>query len=86
MSNPTKVTRSYEEKFFDWMAKTRTGTMFKVAVSAIIMWALDDIASWEIPPVFMVGGVAVLTYVINEINPRDARYGIGSKSGDKDVQ
>lgn len=84
MRDPVKATKSMEDKFFDWMAKTRTGTMFKVGISAALIWAIDDISNWGIPPVAMVVGTAVMTMLINQVNPRDGRYGFTSKSGDSD--
>jgi len=70
-----------EEKFFEWMATTRTGSIFKIAMGAILVWVLDSVANWQIPPVLMVAIVAVIPVVINELNPRDGRYGVGSGDG-----
>ena len=70
-----------EEKFFDWMANTRTGSFFKIAVGAVLVWAMDAMAEWNIPPVVMVALVAVIPVIINELNPKDGRYGVGSGDG-----
>lgn len=70
-----------EEKFFEWMATTRTGSIFKIAVGAVLVWAMDAVADWNLPPVLMVAIVAIIPVVINELNPRDGRYGVGSGDG-----
>lgn len=70
-----------EEAFFQWMASTRTGSIFKVALGAILVWVLDSVSNWDVPVWAMVALVAVIPMVINELNPRDHRYGAGVSKG-----
>lgn len=65
-----------EDAFFQWMASTRTGSIFKIALGAVLVWIADSVADWNLPPLVMVAAVAVIPVVINELNPRDSRYGI----------
>lgn len=70
-----------EEAFFSWMATTRTGSIFKVGLAAVLVYVADSIASWNLPAWVMIAAVAVIPMVINELNPRDGRYGIGKTKG-----
>lgn len=72
----SKTIKQAEDKFFEWMAKTRTGSFFKIGLGAVLIWAASSIADWDIPAWVMVVGVAVIPVVINELNPKDTRYGI----------
>ena len=67
-----------EDAFFSWMETTRTGSIFKVALAAILVYVADSIASWDIPAWAMIAAVAVIPMVINQLNPKDNRYGIKS--------
>lgn len=70
-----------EDAFFDWMAKTKTGSLFKIALGAVLMYVLDSLSGWDIPAWLMIVGTAVIPVVINELNPKDHRYGIGKTEG-----
>ena len=74
----TERIKQAESTFLDWLATTRTGSFFKVAVGAVLVWAADAASSWDIPPVVMVALVAVIPVIINELNSHDNRYGVGS--------
>lgn len=65
-----------ENAFFEWLATTRTGSIFKVAAAAVLVWAGDSIAHWDLPAWVMIAAVAVIPMIINELNPKDSRYGI----------
>jgi hypothetical protein len=71
----SKEIKQAEDKFFEWMAKTRTGSFFKVGLGAVLVWTASSIANWDIPAWLMVVSVAVIPVVINELNPKDTRYG-----------
>jgi hypothetical protein len=71
----SKTIKQAEDAFFNWMAKTRTGSFFKVGLGAVLVWTASSIADWDIPAWLMVVAVAVIPVVINEINPKDTRYG-----------
>jgi hypothetical protein len=77
----TESIKKAEEAFMQWMASTRTGSIFKVAFGAVLVWLLDSVSSWDIPAWAMIALVAVIPMVINEINPKDHRYGIGASKG-----
>lgn len=65
-----------EEKFFEWMAHTRSGSMFKIGLGVVLAYVAEAVTDWNLPPV-VVGLILVLVPVaINELNPRDERYGI----------
>ena len=72
----SETIKQAEDKFFEWMAKTRTGSFFKVGLGAVLIWAASSLSEWDIPAWLMVVGVAVIPVVINQLNPKDTRYGI----------
>lgn len=65
-----------EDKFFDWMAGTRTGSMFKIALGALLAYVAEEATGWNLPPVVAAMIVVLVPIAINELNPRDSRYGI----------
>jgi len=65
-----------EDKFFDWMASTRTGSMFKIALGALLAYVAEAVTDWNLPPVVAAVILVVVPVAINELNPRDGRYGI----------
>jgi len=60
------------------MASTQTGSVFKVALGAFLMYVLDSMSEWNIPAWLLIVGTAVVPVLINELNPKDHRYGLGS--------
>lgn len=67
-----------EERFFDWMATTRTGSMFKIALGAVLAYVADAASGWNLPPVVLAVILVLVPVAINELNPRDGRYGTRS--------
>jgi len=65
-----------EDKFFDWMASTRTGSMFKIALGALLAYVAEAVTDWNLPPVVAAVILVIVPVAINELNPRDGRYGI----------
>lgn len=65
-----------EDKFFDWMATTRTGSMFKIALGALLAYVAEAVTQWNLPPVVAAVILVIVPVAINELNPRDGRYGI----------
>jgi len=65
-----------EDKFFDWMASTRTGSMFKIALGALLAYVAEAVTDWNLPPVVAAVILVLVPVAINELNPRDGRYGI----------
>lgn len=70
--------RAFEEQVWEWLATTKSGTLVKVALAAAITAALQYLVDHEFSPYVMTIGTAVLTLLLNMLNPRDTRYGIGS--------
>lgn len=64
-------------KFLSWLAGSPLGSAFKVAASAALVWALDNVASFNLSPVAQVALIAALPVLINAVNPQDGRYGVG---------
>lgn len=67
-----------EDRFLDWMASTRTGSMFKIALGAVLAYVAEAVSDWNLPPVVAGVIIVVVPVLINELNPRDTRYGKGS--------
>ncbi len=62
-----------------WLATTWEGSLVKIAAGA----ALGAVASWlataDIHPLVVAIGAAVIPVVVNALNDRDPRYGLGSQ-------
>lgn len=65
-----------EDKFFEWMATTRTGSMFKIALGAVLAYVAEAVTDWNLPPVVAAVILVIVPVAINELNPKDGRYGI----------
>lgn len=70
--------KEFEQRFLDWMASTRTGSIFKIALGAILAYVAEAVTDWDLPPILAGVIIVVVPVLINELNPRDTRYGIGS--------
>ena len=70
--------KALEDRFFEWMASTRTGSMFKIALGAVLAYVADAATGWNLPPVVLAVILVLVPVAINELNPRDSRYGIKS--------
>lgn len=70
--------KEFEQRFLDWMAGTRTGSIFKIALGAVLAYVAEAVTDWDLPPVLAGVIIVVVPVVINELNPRDTRYGKGS--------
>jgi len=62
-------------KFGIWLADSPLGGMFKAALGAIIVYILDNPASFNLNPIFVVAVGAALPIAINYVNGMDPRYG-----------
>lgn len=65
-------------KVLEFLAKSPIGSALKVGVGAVLAYLLDNIASFDLPPVALVFITAIAPAVINWFNPADDRYGNGS--------
>jgi len=63
------------EKFGIWLADSPLGGMFKTALSASLVYVLDNLASFNLDPIFIVAVGAALPIAINYVNGMDMRYG-----------
>lgn len=58
-----------------WLADSPLGGMLKAALGAVLVWVLDNSASFDLPPVAIVALGAALPVAINYVNGMDMRYG-----------
>ena len=63
------------EKLGTFLATHPLGGAIKAASGAVLVWALDNIASFNLPAYVQVAIIAALPIVINYVNPADERYG-----------
>ena len=63
-----------------WLATSPLASAAKVAVSAALVWLVDNATTLNLPPVAQVALLAGLPVLINSLNPADTRYGRGSGS------
>lgn len=63
------------EKFGIWLADSPLGGMFKTALGASLVYILDNLASFNLDPIFIVAVGAALPIAINYVNGMDMRYG-----------
>jgi hypothetical protein len=68
------------EQFGVWLATSPIAGALKAASGAVLVWVLDNIASFGLPAVVQVAIVAGLPVLINSINPQDPRYGFQKES------
>ena len=68
-------------KFGIWLADSPIGGMFKAALGAVLVYVLDNIASFDLAPVVIIALGAALPVAINYVNGMDLRYG---KSGEEE--
>jgi len=68
--------KALEDGFFEWMATTRTGSMFKIALGAVLAYVAEAVTDWNLPPVVAAVILVLVPVAINELNPKDGRYGI----------
>lgn len=67
--------KDIEEKFLQWMASTRTGSMFKIAIGTSLAYVAEVVTDWDVPVIVSLVIIALIPVIINEINPKDPRYG-----------
>lgn len=63
------------QSFGIWLADSPLGGMFKAALGAVLVWTLDNVASFDLSPVVVVALGAALPVAINYLNGMDMRYG-----------
>lgn len=63
------------KNFGIWLADSPFGGMLKAALGAVLVWVLDNSASFDLPPVVIVALGAALPVAINYVNAMDVRYG-----------
>lgn len=63
------------KNFGIWLADSPFGGMLKAALGAVLVWILDNSASFNLPPVAIVALGAALPVAINYVNSMDMRYG-----------
>lgn len=64
------------EKIQVFLAESPIGGAIKAASGAVLIWVLDNVASFDLPAVVQVAIVAGLPVLINYLNPSDSRYGM----------
>lgn len=63
------------KNFGIWLADSPLGGMLKAALGAVLVWVLDNSASFNLAPVVIVALGAALPVAINYVNSMDMRYG-----------
>ena len=63
------------KNFGIWLADSPFGGMLKAALGAVLVWVLDNSASFNLAPVVVVALGAALPVAINYVNSMDMRYG-----------
>ena len=63
------------QKLGIWLADSPIGGMFKAALGAVLVYVLDNVASFDLAPVVIVALGAALPVAINYVNGMDLRYG-----------
>jgi len=58
-----------------WLADSPFGGMLKAALGAVLVYVLDNIASFDLAPVVIIALGAALPVAINYVNGMDLRYG-----------
>jgi hypothetical protein len=58
-----------------WLADSPLGGMFKAGLGAVLVYVLDNVASFNLDPILIVALGAALPVAINYINGADTRYG-----------
>jgi hypothetical protein len=69
------------KNFGTWLAHSPFGGMFKAALGAVLVYVLDNAASFNLSPVVVIVLGAALPVAINYVNSMDTRY---PHVGDKD--
>ena len=63
------------KNFGIWLADSPLGSMFKVALGAVLVYCLDNVASFNLDPIVQVVIISVIPVAINYVNGMDMRYG-----------
>lgn len=63
------------KNFGIWLADSPLGGMFKAGLGAVLVYVLDNLASFNLPVVFIIALGAALPVAINYVNAQDVRYG-----------
>lgn len=63
----------------DFFANHPIGVAVKVGLAAMVAWVLSSIDQFGLHPIVVVGIVPVLVALIDYLNPKDGRFGRGTK-------
>jgi uncharacterized membrane protein YgaE (UPF0421/DUF939 family) len=64
------------KKFLKWIATSPLATAVKVGIGAGLSWLISNIGEFKLSPAVTALIIAVVTVVINALNPQDNRYGV----------
>lgn len=65
-----------KKKFLKWLATSPLATAFKVGAGAGLVWLLDNVSGFNLGPIVTPLIIALVTILINVVNPQDPRYGV----------
>jgi hypothetical protein len=65
------------KKFLKWLASSPTASALKIVLSGSLAVLINQIDSFDLPPVIALLIVAVIPLVIDALNPHDPRFGKG---------
>ena len=61
--------------FLTFLGNSPLGSALKVGLGAVLAYVIDNIGTFDLPPVVSVFIVAFTPAIINWLNPEDVRYG-----------
>lgn len=65
------------DQFLTWLATSPYATGLKAGIAAALAYLLANIDTLNLPPIAYVAFVAALPMIINALNPKYTRQGIG---------
>lgn len=68
------------KKFKVWLAHSPLASALKIGVGAALVYIIDNVASFNLGPVWTAVVISVVTVLINFVNSEDKRYGVTNVS------
>jgi len=63
----------------EWLATTWEGSLLKIGAGAVLGAVLSWLTTSDVHPLIVAIGAAVIPIIVNALNDRDPRYGLGSQ-------
>lgn len=65
------------EKVLSWFATSPLSTAARIGIGAALVFILDNVTAFNLPPASQVLVVAVVSSALRWFNPKDGVYGVG---------